>query len=111
MHPHLSFRLDAFPEPEIEGGGLAVLEPKSADPGGTGSNYRVVLYNDETHNMDEVVEQLIKATACEVDKAIHITLEAHRKGRAVCFKGERSKCHEVARILREIRLQCEVDCD
>lgn len=111
MQPHLAPRLDTFPQPGEESGGLAVLEPDVAEPGGTGSDFRVVLYNDEVHNMDEVVEQVMKATACDVEKAIYITLEAHRKGRAVCFKGDRAKCHEVARILREIRLQCEVDCD
>jgi len=105
--PHL----ETYPEPQPEGGGLAVLEPKIGEPGGGGTGYRVILYNDETHGIEEVVEQVVKATACEIEQAVHITLEAHHKGRAVCFKGERSKCHEVARVLREIRLQCEVDCD
>ncbi len=111
MQPFLLPRLDSFPEPEHESGGLAVLEPEISPPGAAGNNYRVVLYNDDFHSMDEVVEQVVKATSCEIEKAIHITLEAHRKGRAVCYKGARGKCQEVARVLREIRLQCEVDCD
>lgn len=102
-------RLDTSPEHDEEGGVLTVERPD--EPGSTGSNYRVILYNDNTHSIDEVVMQLMKATGCEVEEAAHITIEAHLKGRAVCFKGEREKCHKVARVLREIRLQCEVDCD
>ena len=81
------------------------------EPGSGGSNYRVILYNDEIHSYDEVIVQLMKATECEVEEAVQITLEVDNKGRAICFRGERGKCHQVTRILREIRLQCEVDCD
>jgi ATP-dependent Clp protease adaptor protein ClpS len=83
-------------------------------PGNTGStdsDYRVVLYNDDFHSMDEVVLQLQKATGCDEHAAINITMEAHMHGRAVCYHGSREECHRVARILREIRLQVEVDCD
>jgi len=110
--PSLPFpRLETFPEPQREGGGLAVLEPELGEPDDGSGGYRVILYNDEIHGQDEVIEQVIKATGCDVEKAVHIMLEAHDKGRAICFKGGRGKCHEVARVLREIRLQCEVDCD
>jgi ATP-dependent Clp protease adapter protein ClpS len=73
--------------------------------------FRVILYNDEHHSMDEVILQLQKATGCNMEKAIDIMLEAHTKGRAVCYKGGRDDCQKVCRVLREIRLQCEVDCD
>jgi len=73
--------------------------------------YRVLLYNDDWHSMDEVVLQLQKATGCDIYKAIAIMMEAHAKGRAVCYRGDRDECHRVAKILREIRLQVEVDCD
>lgn len=104
------FQLNFPGQESQEEGGVATI-PRPDEPGSGGTNYRVVLYNDEVHGMDEVVEQLLKATACELEQAIHITLEAHKKGRAICFKGDRSKCHKVAQVLREIRLQCEVDCD
>ncbi len=105
----LLLRLDAFPELEPEGGGLAVLEP--AQPDADGANHRVILYDDDWHFPQDVQEQLIKATGCSPHKARTIINEVEAKGRGVCFKGERGKCHEVARVLREIRLQCEVDCD
>ena len=99
--------------------GPAVAEPESdvttipeLDNSDTNSGaYRVILYNDDWHPMDQVVEQIVKACECGKLKAIKITLDAHRKGRAVCYKGGKGKCHKVAKILREIRLQCEVDAD
>ena len=96
-------------DPEIESDVLTIPEP--ADPSKGGSGYRVILYNDDHTPMDAVVEQLIKATQCGLAEAVKIMTEAHYKGRAVCYKGSREKCQRVARILREIRLQCEVDCD
>lgn len=74
-------------------------------------SHRVILYNDEYHSVDEVVLQIQKATGCELHEAVEIMLEAHTKGRAVCFRGEREECQRVARVLREIKLQVEVDCD
>ena len=77
----------------------------------TGDGYRVLIYNDDHTPIDAVVKQIIKATKCSLLKATKITLEAHHKGRAICFRGSREKCQQVALVLREIRLQCEVDCD
>lgn len=76
-----------------------------------GEGYRVILYNDEFHSYDEVVLQIQKATGCRLEIAIDVMLEAHHKGRAVCHRGAREECQRVCRVLREIRLQCEVDCD
>jgi ATP-dependent Clp protease adapter protein ClpS len=77
----------------------------------TGEGFRVILYNDDFHSVDEVVLQLQKATGCDELQATLIMLEAHTKGRAICYKGRRDDCQKVCRILREIKLQCEVDCD
>ena len=85
--------------------------PEIDDPNRGQGECRVILYNDDWHPMDQVVEQVKKACECGQLRAIKITLEAHNKGRAVCYKGSRDKCHKVARVLREIRLQCEVDSD
>jgi ATP-dependent Clp protease adapter protein ClpS len=76
-----------------------------------GDGFRVILYNDDYHSVDEVVLQIQKATGYDIYRATAVMLEAHTKGRAVCFRGEREKCHRVANILRQIRLQVEVDCD
>ena len=83
----------------------------SDDSTSSGSIYRVILYNDDHHDIDEVMVQVQKATGCPIERAESITIEAHFTGRAVCFKGQRSDCQRVCRVLREIRLQCEIDCD
>jgi len=80
--------------------------------GGTGdSDYRVILYNDDYHSQDQVTGQLHKATGYTWQKCYAIMMEAHANGRAICYRGDRAKCHQVTRVLREIHLQCEVDCD
>ena len=85
--------------------------PDDGDTTGAGSDYRVILYNDDFHSMDEVILQLIKATGCSPERAVAITIEVDARGRGVCFRGERSECQQVCRVLREISLQCEVDSD
>lgn len=88
-------------EPELEKSG----------PGGGNGDYRVILYNDDWHGFDEVALQLQKATGYSQKRCAQITMEVDRKGRAICYRANREKCHKAARVLREIRLQCEVDCD
>jgi ATP-dependent Clp protease adapter protein ClpS len=78
---------------------------------GTGTSYRVILYDDDWHPIDEVVSQVQKATGYSVDQVIAIVLQVHHEGRGICFRGECEECHRVVRVLREIKLQCEVDCD
>jgi len=69
----------------------------------------VILYNDDWHTFDDVIEILIKATQCTVDKAEGIAWEVHTKGRAICFDGSREECERVASIIASIRLQVETD--
>lgn len=76
-----------------------------------GEGWRVILYNDDIHGVDEVILQLQKATGCDLDTAARVTLEVDKNGRGVCYRGERDDCGRVVRVLREIRLQCEVDDD
>lgn len=76
-----------------------------------GEGWRVILYNDDVHGIDEVIVQLQKATGCDLDTAVRITLEVDARGRGVCYRGEYDNCVRVARVLREIRLQCEIDED
>ncbi len=71
--------------------------------------WSVIVYNDEWHTFDEVIFQLQKATGCSQDKASRIAWEVHSRGRAIAFRGEKEQCQRVATILREIRLQVELD--
>lgn len=80
-------------------------------PGSSGEGFRVILYNDDHHSQDEVAAQLHKATEYPLSRCWAIMLETDRKGRAICYHGTREKCQHVTRVLREIHLQCEIDCD
>ncbi|MCW3100286.1 MAG: Clp protease ClpS [Chthonomonadaceae bacterium] len=71
--------------------------------------YVVILYNDDVHAMDEVVEQTQIATGYDIERCIRIVLEAHIQGRAIAFTGSEADCERVAGILRQIRLQVETD--
>ncbi|MHB8481204.1 MAG: ATP-dependent Clp protease adaptor ClpS [Nitrospiria bacterium] len=69
----------------------------------------VILYNDDVHAFEQVVFQVQKATGASLEKAVEITLEAHNKGRAICYSGTKETCAKVANILKEISLHVEID--
>jgi ATP-dependent Clp protease adapter protein ClpS len=69
----------------------------------------VILYNDEWHTFDEVVDILQKATGCTVDQGFAIAWRVHHEGRAICFSGTLEECERVAKIIASIRLQVETD--
>lgn len=69
----------------------------------------VVLFDDDFHPFDEVVLQVQKATGKSEEEAFRITLEAHRRGKAVAYQGPLDDCQKVAGVLRRIRLQVDVD--
>ena len=71
--------------------------------------YIVILYNDDYHDMDEVVMQLQIAAGYDEFTAISVMYEAHMHGRAVAYKGSNPDCEKVAGVLRQIRLQVETD--
>ncbi len=102
---------ETLPEPEGETATLERPVRIEDETGKTSGEYRVILYDDDHTPVDAVIEQLIKATKCSLLKATKITREVEAKGRGICFRGARDKCRQVALVLREIRLQCEVDCD
>ena len=74
-----------------------------------GLPHNVILFNDNTHDMDDVVKQIILAIHCGVEKAVDIMLEAHEKGRAIVFNGSLECCEHVENILSEIRLSTKIE--
>lgn len=73
-----------------------------------GDAYKVVLFNDDYHTFDEVIEQIMKATRCGRTKAEHCTWEVHNKGRSIVYEGELMDCIRVSAILEEINLKTEI---
>ena len=70
--------------------------------------YRVVLYNDEEHTFDEVINQVIKAIRCSRQKAEKHTWEVHTRGRSIVYAGSMFLCLQVSSILEEIALKTEI---
>ncbi len=70
---------------------------------------RVILYNDEWHSFDEVINQIIKAISCSYEKAEALTWEVHSKGKACVYQGDMSECLRVSGVLEEISLHTQIE--
>ena len=71
--------------------------------------WSVILYNDDHHSFEAVILQVQKATGVSLERAYEISMEAHTKGRAICYTGPLERCEHVAGILRQINLTVEID--
>jgi ATP-dependent Clp protease adaptor protein ClpS len=69
----------------------------------------VILFNDQIHTFDEVIEQLIKAIRCDTTKAEALTWEVHNNGKAAVYKGEMTECLKVNSVLEEIALHTQIE--
>ena len=87
---------------------LELEEVETIDDIGFGS--KVLLFNDDIHTFDEVINQLIKAIHCDTEKAIQLTNEVHTQGKAVVFSGEMFECIKVSSVLEEIALHTQIEC-
>lgn len=70
--------------------------------------FKVVLFNDDFHSFDEVINQLIKAIKCGFETARDFAFEAHVKGKAIVFNGTLNECLKVSSILEEIALHTQI---
>lgn len=85
-----------------------IIEPEITDETIIGIPYKVILYNDDIHSFEEVIDQLIKAIHCNFEDARTLTFEVHVKGKAVVFTGELAKCLQVSSVLEEIGLHTQI---
>jgi len=70
---------------------------------------KVILFNDEVHTFEEVINQIIKATGCDSQTAEALTWEVHSAGKANVFEGEMVRCIQVSGILEEIDLMTQIE--
>jgi len=70
--------------------------------------WRLILYDDDVHTFDEVIDQLIKALGCSTAKAEELTLKVHNDGKAVVFEGSFEECLKINSVLQEIQLITEI---
>ncbi len=75
----------------------------------TGQPATVILYNDEVHTFDEVIEQIIKAIGCDKTKAEALTFEVHNSGKAAVYEGAMPECLKVSGTLEEIALHTQIE--
>ena len=84
------------------------IDVLTEDTVSTGLESKVVLYNDDWHTFDEVINQLIKAVHCSFEKARAHAFEVHIKGKSIVFTGQLKECLKVSSILEEIALTTEI---
>lgn len=70
---------------------------------------KVILFNDEVHTFDEVIEQIIKALGCTYSRAEALTMQVHHTGKAVVYEGEMTRCVQVSAVLEEIALMTQIE--
>lgn len=70
---------------------------------------KAILFNDEVHSFEEVIDQIIKATGCDLPTAEGLTWEVHHSGKAIVYTGELVKCLQVTSVLEEIELMTQVE--
>ncbi len=75
-----------------------------------GFTTRVLLFNDEFHTFDEVINQIIKAIACPYSKAEILTMEVHTKGKATIYEGNLKESLRISAVLEEIKLRTQIEC-
>jgi len=85
-----------------------VNSPKGDNPPEK-ARWRVILYNDNRHKFDDVVQWLQDYAGLDDKFAMKICHVCQEQGRAVCFQHSKDACHEVAAKLRSQGLQVEVD--
>jgi ATP-dependent Clp protease adapter protein ClpS len=106
MYPNVTYTLSFAKEASNEGD-LETLAQEEVEEA-IQTPWRLILYNDEVHTFEEVIQQLIKALKCGRGRAEELTLKVHSEGKAIVFEGEFEECLKRDYILREIELITEI---
>lgn len=97
---------------------MAINEPKKAplvdvlveteEEEAVDTPWQLILYDDDVHTFDEVINQLIKALGCSKPKAEELTYKVHFEGKALVFEGSFEECLKINSVLQEIQLITEI---
>lgn len=90
---------------------ILVLDEKQDEPtDGTDNEYgkRVILFNDNFHSFQEVINQIMKAVKCNEETAFYYANTAHEKGKSQVYSGTLEECQRVESILGEILLTTKI---
>lgn len=70
--------------------------------------WKLILYDDDVHTFDEVINQIRKALGCSMTKAQDLTFKVHNEGKAIVYEGAFEECLRINAILQEIQLITEI---
>jgi ATP-dependent Clp protease adaptor protein ClpS len=84
------------------------VRPEISDGTGHGELWVVVVFNNDHNTWDQVVDILMRATACTQREAEIETWEIDRLGKSVVHHGDEDECMSVAEVIREIGIRVEV---
>lgn len=101
-----TFPLLSQNQPEKKPGTEVLVDVKEEEELDT--PWRLILYDDDIHTFDEVINQLIKALGCSLAKAEEITYKVHFEGKAIVFEGTFEECLKINSVLQEIQLVTEI---
>lgn len=85
-----------------------LLDPISMDNPLIDGRWMVLIYDNDTNSVDEVVEVLMLATGCDEQEAFIEMWEAHTFGKASVHFASRTECGEVAEVISAIGVRTEV---
>ncbi|MEX0968083.1 MAG: ATP-dependent Clp protease adaptor ClpS [Bacteroidia bacterium] len=83
------------------------LTEKKVDTGTT-DGMKLVVYNDDFHTFDFVIESLVQVCAHPPEQAEQLTLQIHFKGRAIVKTGDEEMLSPMHRALCERQLTAEI---
>lgn len=101
-HIALSTPLKPSVKPEVE----VLVESQEEEKVNT--PWKLILYDDDIHTFDEVIQQLIRALGCSVSKAEELTYKVHFDGKAIVYEGSFEECLKINSVLQEIQLVTEI---
>ncbi len=88
---------------------LEVPRPELLDTGtGSGTEWIVIVFDNDVNTWDEVIGILCKATGCCVEEAEMETWEIHHQGKSIVHHAEREECERVAAVIRTIGIKVAV---
>ncbi|MCU0316739.1 MAG: ATP-dependent Clp protease adaptor ClpS [Fimbriimonadaceae bacterium] len=70
--------------------------------------YMVVIFNNDTTEMDDVVCILMEATGCDVEEAYIEMWEAHHFGKAPVHFDGKEECERAAKIINRVGVETVV---
>lgn len=70
--------------------------------------WQIIIHNNNHNSFDEVIEVLVKATECTVEKAAYYAHTVHTCGSCVVYQKDREQCELRAKVIEEIGLETTV---